>query len=220
MSTPIDMDAELPPEMAELMAYVDGELDEQAAAAFEAKMATDPRLAAQAHALIAVGEFVHADRDRINDKLGVDRVADHVMKKLSEGRQSAAPPTAMPETSPQARSRKGTVIWIAFGTVCAAAAALILYVGRGTTPNDTAVMTNSLQGNIDSGAVKAPGSAVAKAPELPPDPSRPVDESTSIELRDIELGEGATVILSREHEDGPSTATVWIEDKAHEETER
>jgi hypothetical protein len=211
MSTPIQDDAALPPEMAELMAYVDGELDAAGAAAFEAKLRSNPELAAQTRALMSVSDFVRGEGDRVFGELRVDSVAQDVMQQLAVSRASAVPPTAMPETSPQTRARRGTVLWVTFGTVCAAAAALSIYVNRHSNAPDAPVAGSSAPASVaqlDGGATGNGGDKVAKVVVEP----HPGDESTSVELRELEVGEGATVIYTREHEDGPSTATVWIED--------
>jgi anti-sigma factor RsiW len=230
MSAPEHDEAELSPEEAELCAYVDGELDEAAARSFERKMAADRELAARVRVAFALSEFVRDDGHRVYADAGVDGIADEVMTKLVTPapttiaspvpRLSAVPLTQVPATAPHLRRRKSVVIWASFGAM-AAAAAVALYAtgqfgGRDVAPvalgNGSAPAT---VGVIDSGSTVARIEAKGpKNPVVEPHvPAMPVDESAAVEVRDLEVGEGATVIYTREREDGPSSATVWIEQK-------
>ena len=86
-------DQERPPTAAELdlIAYLDGELDESKVAEVEGRIATDPVYAAMLRELLALGDFVRDDADRLYGNANVDGIVDAVMNGVASGRASAAP---------------------------------------------------------------------------------------------------------------------------------
>lgn len=194
------------PAELELIAYLDGELDEKRVAAVEQRLESDPEYRAQLRAITALGDFIRDDAERIYGKSYVDTIADDVMATLQ--RQSALPPSSMlPATSRVTRTRKNSVIWIAFGSVAAAAAALFIYVRQNdSTPKPTA----------QAPTVTAPAQTVASKVKSPPidtstvpvAPSENLGECAGVE--DLEVGEGATVIYSAA---GAAPPVVWIQEK-------
>ncbi|MBI2388123.1 MAG: hypothetical protein HYV09_00790 [Deltaproteobacteria bacterium] len=200
----------------DLLAYLDGELEGDRLAKVEERLRTDRGYAARLRALEAVGEFLRKDADRIYRAAMVDSIADQVMAKVraeSEPRVAAPSPRDVmaevipisqiaPPTSRLTRQKKNTVIWVAFGGVAAAAAALVVWTGvhepRGVAP----VASTS--------AKTAETVAVVNTPPPPPsNPPAPVPESAStVEVEDLEVGSGATVIYTRGEEG--SSPVVWI----------
>lgn len=203
----------------DLIAYLDGELDETKIAEVEAKLEADPEYRARLHALDAVGDFMRDDAARIYDKAKVDSIVDQVMSQLSSrGKQakvaervSALPMSVLPPSSVLTRKRKNSVIWVAFGTVTAAAAALFVYVSRQSTTNPSAVATQTQTPTPpETVAVKSPGVVPSNDLNTPP-PSPPpiVEESRGVEVEDLEVAEGATVIYA-DHQGEGASAVVWV----------
>lgn len=194
----------------DLLAYLDGELDGEALSAFEARLSTDRELAARLKALTAIGDFVRDDASRIYGAARVDSIVDDVMTRVNAGEAPAEPRLAdviplsthvAPLTSRADRAKKNTVIWVAFGTVAAAAAALIFWTGAHEVKTPTPVASTSV----------APPETVAKIipPPPPSNPPVPVPENAStVEVEDLEVGSGATVIYTRGEEG--SSPVVWI----------
>lgn len=194
----------------DLLAYLDGELEGERAAKVLARLETDQAYAARLRALEAVSDFLRKDADRIYASAKVDQIVDDVLAKV---RKEPARPAledvipfsqVAPPTSRLTRKKKGTVIWVAFGSVAAAAAALIVYTNAGdhkTTPVPVASAPVATA-TADTVAVKTPTPP-------PSNPPAPVPESAStVEVEDLEVGSGATVIYTR-GEDG-SSPVVWI----------
>ena len=178
----------------DLMAYLDGELSEEQAVAVEAKLARDPRYAAELRRLTALGDFLRDDADRLYAGANVDGIVDDVLAKLP--RTSVLPASSMPLSSVATRRRKNSVIWVAFGSVAAAAAALFFYVRAHEPPQTTAQGPKSGE-SAQTVAVNAGVKSTAASPSKNPDVS------------DLEVGEGATVIYTAE-----SAPVVWITRKS------
>lgn len=197
----------------DLLAYLDGELEGERLAAVEERLRTDRGYAARLRALEAVGEFLRADADRIYRAARVDDLADQVMAKVradAEPRVAAPSPRDVmaeviplsqiaPPTSRLTRTKKNTVIWVAFGAVAAAAAALVLAI-RMQEPKGVAPMASTSAPTAETVAI------VNITPPPPSNPPAPVPET--VEVEDLEVGSGATVIYTR-GEDG-SSPIVWI----------
>ena len=203
-------DHERPPTSAELdlIAYIDGELDESKVAEVEGRIASDPVYAAMLRELLALGDFVREDGDRIYGQAGVDSIADAVMTSVQ--RASALPPSSalVPMSSVATRRKKNSVIWVAFGTVAAAAAALFFYVGQHKTDpqpsantEKTAAVTVAVKGTTEPTSKDDPRT-------IPPT----IEPKHSLEVEDLEVGEGATVIYTTS-EKGESAPVVWINAK-------
>ena len=201
-------DQERPPTAAELdlIAYLDGELDESKVTEVEGRIATDPVYAAMLRELLALGDFVREDGDRIYRKAGVDGIVASVMEGLQ--RASALPPSSalVPMSSVATRRKKNSVIWVAFGTVAAAAAALFFYV-QGQKQVQAPVA--STEKTAETVAVKSPVEPTSKDPRtLPPG----IEPKHTLEVEDLEVGEGATVIYTT-GDKGESEPVVWINAK-------
>lgn len=191
----------------DLLAYLDGELDGEQLRAFEARLANDRELSARLRALTAIGGFLRDDADRIYGAAKVDSIADDVMAKLKadEPRLAEVIPLSThvaPLTSRAERTKKNTVIWVAFGTVAAAAAGLIFWTGAHDVKSPVAPVASASHA----------AEVVAKVNIVPPptsNPPAPVPESAStVEVEDLEVGSGATVIYTRGEEG--SSPVVWI----------
>ena len=187
----------------DLIAYLDGELEDARIEEVEARLASDPSYAAQLHELEALGGFVRDDAERIYRAAKVDSIADDVVARLADARTSALPPA----TAPAVRRAKSSVIWVSFGTVAAAAAATLVYMG--TQPPSVTPAPNTAQTTLpaptDTVAVKSPAATTSHDPIPPVDVVHP----TSVEVQGLEVGQGATVIYSPEP-GGSITPVVWI----------
>ena len=199
---------ERPPTAAELdlIAYLDGELDESKVAEVEGRIATDPVYAAMLGEMLALGDFVREDGDRIYAQAKVDGIADAVMSGVQQ-RASAIPPSSQlqPMSSVATRRKKNSVIWVAFGSVAAAAAALFFYVQGQKTPSPSVASNETPAETV---AVKSPTAPTSKDPRTLP----AIEPKHSLEVEDLEVGEGATVIYTTS-EKGASAPVVWINAK-------
>jgi hypothetical protein len=190
----------------DLIAYLDGELDEAKVAEVEGRIATDPVYAAMLREMLALGDFVRDDADRVYGKANVDGIADAVMNGVQ--RASAVPPSSQlqPMSSVATRRKKNSVIWVAFGSVAAAAAALFFYVQGQKQPTQPLAHNETPAETV---AVKTPTDSTSKDPRtLPP----VVEPKHSLEVEDLEVGEGATVIYTTSDK-GESAPVVWINKK-------
>jgi anti-sigma factor RsiW len=191
----------------DLMAYLDGELEEARLAEVEAKLASDPLYRAQLRAMTALGDFVREDASRIYAKSDVDGVVEKVMEHLP--RASALPPSSAmaPMSSVATRRKKNSVIWIAFGTVAAAAAGLFFYVQGHSGQGNVAVDTpKTVQAPAETVAVKTPALSTSKGT-----PNMPIPEvkTPGPAVQDLEVGEGATVVYTTS-ETGEASPVVWV----------
>lgn len=204
MSSQVGEDPEDPSMQGELdlLAYLDGELEGDRAAAVLARLQTDRTYAARLKALEAVSDFLRKDADRIYKSARVDAIADDVIARLEKPVERVS--QIAPPTSRLTRQKKNTVIWVAFGGVAAAAAALIMYIGREHTPTPAPVASTTASttagATADTVAVKTP----VTTPSNPPVP----ETASTVEVEGLEVGSGATVIYTR-GEDG-SSPVVWI----------
>lgn len=198
----------------DLLAYLDGELEGERAAAVEARLRTDRAYAARLKAMQAIGDFLRKDADRLYASARVDAIVDDVLSKVREngvrenGKGADVIPLSQvaPPTSRLTRTKKNTVIWVAFGGVMAAAAAMILWVNshdpnKGVAP--VASTTTTAPATTDTVAVVK---TAAPPPSNPSVPNAPV--SDEVEVEGLEVGSEATVIYTR-GEDG-SSPVVWI----------
>ncbi len=192
----------------DLLAYLDGELEGEAAAAVEARLRTDRAYAARAKAMQAIGDFLRNDADRLYESARVDAIVDDVLTKVRESSKPVAEVVRLSEVAPPTsrltRTKKNTVIWVAFGAVTAAAAAMVLWVGThdaGKGVGPTASATQSV----------APPETVAIVKTVTPPPSNPPVPATAddnVEVEGLEVGSEATVIYTRSDEG--SSPVVWI----------
>lgn len=202
----------------DLLAYLDGELEGERAAAVEARLRTDRAYAARYRAMQSIGQFLRGDADRIYGAAKVDAIADEVLEKVRASQAGAVaepkPEPARlrvveaprlsdvpPPTSRLTRTKKNTVIWVVFGGVVAAAAAMIVWIGGQGAKGPAPVAS----------APSAPETVAVKTPAVPtskePVPAIPEPAST-VEVEGLEVGEGATVVYTR-GDDG-SSPVVWI----------
>jgi len=193
----------------DLLAYLDGELEGERLAAFEARLHDDRALSARIKALSAIGGFLRDDANRIYGNAKVDSIVDDVMAKVKtqemEPRLADVIPLSThvaPLTSRADRAKKNTVIWVAFGGIAAAAAALILWTGAHEVKSPVAPVAST--------TAAPPPVTVVKIDTPPPsNPSMPVPENAAtVEVSDLEVGSGATVIYTRGEEG--SSPVVWI----------
>lgn len=231
---------ELPDEEADLLAYLDGELEGDRAAAIEARLRTDRAFAARVRALSAIGDFLRSDADRIYRDAKVDSIVDDVLARVRSG-ESAPDVERVPETnrpaemiaandapnerprlrevldvapptSRLARSRRGTVVWVTFGVVAAAAAALVLFVrtagGPGPAPVASTTPTASVTDKV--AVVKTAPIPTSHPTETPPIP----EHAQAVQVDDLEVGQGATVIYARDTQESPPV--VWINARERE----
>lgn len=188
----------------DLLAYLDGELEGDRAAAVLSRLQTDKAYAARLKALEAVSDFLRKDADRIYQAARVDSIVDDVLSKVRKESGGDVIPFSQiaPPTSRLTRQKKGTVIWVAFGGIAAAAAALLVYM-RGAPEKIVPAPVASASATADTVAV------VKTAAPPPSNPPVPVPETAStVEVENLEVGSGATVIYTR-GEDG-SSPVVWI----------
>lgn len=207
-------DQDLPmigPEL-DLMAYLDGELDPAKSAEVEARLASDPEYAARLRALVAVGSFLRDDAARIYDGLKVDdALTDQILactEPVPKTRSNVIPLSEIaPPTSRGTRRTKNIVIWATFGTVAAAAAGLFLYV-RANEARQQKVATQPTTTHETVAQVKTQ----EPPPSHPPKNPAPIAESSKgVEVDDLQVGEGATVIYTRGAEG--QNVVVWINEK-------
>jgi anti-sigma factor RsiW len=196
----------------ELMAYLDGELEAERVAAVEERLRTDAAYAAHLHELRALGDFLRGHADRIYEGARLDDVfVDTIVRRMHDA-ALARPSELPPPTSRITRAKKSAVIWVSFGTVAAAAAALFFYV-RSLEPHRNAgnaaqnAPTSHESPTQERVAVKAPALTSSQpGQESPAKLPPPVDES--VEIESLEVGQGATVIYTRDN--GAANAVVWI----------
>jgi len=205
-------DQDLPmigPEL-DLMAYLDGELDPVKSAEVEAKLASDPEYAARLRALVAVGSFLRDDADRIYDGLEVDdALTDQILAKtepVPKTRSNVIPLSEIaPPTSRGTRRTKNVIIWATFGTVAAAAAGLFLYMRSNEARQQKAATANPTTTQETVAQVKT---AEPPPSHKNPQPQPIAESSNAVEVEDLEVGQGATVIYTRGA--GGQNAVVWI----------
>jgi anti-sigma factor RsiW len=212
MSAEVDRENEIPDEDLDLLAYLDGELEGERLVAFEARVRSDRALAARLRALEAVGQFLRGDADRIYQSAKVDSIVDDVFAKLREEPAVTKPERHLraveereiaPPTSRLQRNRRGTVVWVVFGGIAAAAAGVLFF------------MSNAEKGGpAPVASVTHKPEMVAKAPVPPPtvEPkvAPPVPETAStVEVEGLEVGQGA-VVFSR-GDDNSAPPVVWID---------
>jgi anti-sigma factor RsiW len=201
------------PELLELMAYADGEVDDDDRARIEARLATDRAYAAQLRVLSALGDFTRDEAPRIYERARVDDVADTVMARLAEDRDLPANDIeAAPASTLATRRRRATFVWGAVGIVAAAAAAFALYVSGhpdGRSNEHQATIASTSTPTTQTTATDT----IAVAPTPPKkhveEPVAPPPQQGGVEVEDLEVGEGATVIYAS----GQQGAVVWVTDK-------
>lgn len=200
----------------ELFAYLDGELDDDAAARFEERVESDPELSAKLTAMTAISGFVRDDAARIYGAARVDTIVDDVLAKL--GPQAAAPTPPAPlrlapvveiaaaQSTRFGRTRSTSIVWI--GGALAVAAAVALFVGTRRDPISTPPVAAA---SAKSTAEAAPTVAQIVVPTASRavDPPPPAAGTPGVEVEDLEVGEGATVIYTG----SAQGAVVWVNDK-------
>ncbi len=213
------------PAELELLAYVDGELDGDDLAAFEARLRTDRLLAARVRAFEGVGQFLRSDADRIYGAARVDTIADDVMARLRrdeastepQARRSArladvipmsAPMSVSPPTSIRTRQTKTTVLWVTFGAVAAAAAVMFFAVSNPKQDTPVATPTQKASATDTVAIVNTAPVPTSDPTIMPPAPVTASHLESGVEVEDLEVGQGATIIY-RGDEEG-SSPVVWI----------
>ncbi len=190
----------------DLLAYLDGELEGERALAVEARLRTDRAYAARLKAMQSIGDFLRGDADRLYASAKVDAIVDDVLAKVRDSGNVVPferPSQIAPPTSRLTRTKKNTVIWVAFGAVTAAAAAMVLWVGA----HDANKGVSPTASNTQSSAAETV--AVVKTATPPPsNPPLPVPENGEVEVEGLEVGSEATVIYTRGDEG--SSPVVWI----------
>jgi anti-sigma factor RsiW len=192
----------------DLLAYLDGELEGDRAAAVQSRLRTDRAYAARAKAMQSIGDFLRSDADRIYRSARVDAIVDDVLSKVrgEKPRLAEVVPLSQvaPPTSRLSRTKKNTVIWVAFGGIAAAAAALVLWVGAHDARVSPAPVASTTSQPAETVAVKI-------TPPPPSNPPAPVPESVpTVEVENLEVGSGATVIYTVGEGDEGSSPVVWI----------
>jgi anti-sigma factor RsiW len=192
----------------DLMAYLDGELEPEKSAEVEAKLKSDPAYAARLRALTAVASFVREEADRIYADAKVDDAFTHAILARTEPiprtqRSNVIPLSEIsPPTSRATRTTKNVVIWAVFGSVAAAAAGLFLYVRSNEARQQKTAATAATTQETVAVKTAAPPSSHHPVPQ-------PIAESSNaVEVEDLEVGQGATVIYTRGA--GGQNAVVWI----------
>lgn len=221
MTTPADpvesMSAE-ERETIELYAFLDGQLDADSCARIEARILSDRAFAGRVqrleHALGVSANIVRDDADRIYAHAGVDALADRVMAAIATPAPvakvipiGAAKPAAVAESP-----RSSRVIWVTFGAIAAVAAAAVFFVSRvdpgGSGDSKVAGSTSSSLRGSTTVIAKGPSSTSVTASA--PSPSVPPTVVGAVQIDDLEVGEGASVIYSGDGEGTP--AVVWVSD--------
>jgi anti-sigma factor RsiW len=215
MSAEVDHEtSEIPEEDLDLLAYLDGELEGEQLVAFEARVRSDRALAARLRALEAVGQFLRGDADRIYQSAKVDSIVDDVFAKLREEPAVTKPERHLravaeerdiaPPTSRLERSRRGTVVWVVFGGIAAAAAGVLFFMSGAEKIGPAPVASTPVPKS--EVVAKAP----VPVPTIEPKISPPVPETAStVEVEGLEVGQGA-VVFSR-GDDNSAPPVVWID---------
>lgn len=217
-----DGDEALAADELALLAYVDGELEGEALAAFEAQLKGDRALRARVRALTAIGQFLREDAPRVYAEAKVDAIVEGVMERLPVAEAERAPLRLVkggasdvdvaeasrevaqrvsdvhPATSRGARRSKNTVVWGAFVVVAAAAAALVVFLRSNPIPQTPvapiATATPSAK-PTETVAIKPPAPAPAPIPESEP----------TLKVENLEVSEGASIIYTQNGE-----SVVWL----------
>jgi anti-sigma factor RsiW len=199
------------PDELELFAYLDGELDDEATARFEARLATDRELSARLQANLAIAGFVRDDAGRMYAGARVDDLVADVLAKL-EAERPLAPVVeigAAQQLTRAHKARSGSVVWIAFGAVAAAAAAIALFAGPRRDPSAGAPVATVATSNATASAVDTVAVNVVPIGSRDVEPPLPTMGTPGVEVEDLEVGEGATVIYTG----SAQGAVVWVNDK-------
>jgi anti-sigma factor RsiW len=199
----------------ELFAYLDGELADDAAARFEERVESDPELAAKLTAMTAISSFVRDDAARIYGAARVDTIVDDVFAKLAPQAAAKAPPVQLrlapvveiagAQSTRFSRTRSTSIVWI--GGALAVAAAVALFVGTRRDPISAppvaaaSAKTSAASETVAVNVVPTASRAV--------DPPPPAAGTPGVEVEDLEVGEGATVIYTG----SAQGAVVWVNDK-------
>ena len=211
MTTPEENAENLSPaeqEAIELYAFLDGELDADSCARIESRLMNDPAFAARMqrleHALGVSANIVRDDADRIYATAKVDTIADRVMEAIATPAPVVATTNVVPIVTVRSPApRKAPVVWIAFGAFAAAAAAVFFLSQVDPPKSKDAPLAER------SAPVASPSSPIAPstaAPTILASASTAAPSST-VQIDDLEVGEGASVIYSG---DGSTPAVVWV----------
>jgi anti-sigma factor RsiW len=192
-------------EAMELCAYLDGELGPVSTARIEAKIKADPafaeRVTALSRALEVTGELARQEADSLIAAIDVDGIANDVMRQIDREKLRAAPVVSLEA----ARTRKSKLVWFGVGTLAVAAAALV-FVSTGTPTNVATkgdapprVPTSAIVATVTP-SPRADAGIIAAVVMKPGD----------VEVDDLEVGEGAMVIVSDDTAGSP--AVVWVQE--------
>lgn len=215
MSTPNDSERDDPAptpaeaEAMELCAYLDGELGPISTARIEAKIKADPAFAARVEALSraldVTGMLARQEADALIAAMDVDGIAGDVMKQIESEKSLPAPVISLEA----ARAKKSKLVWFGVGTFAVAAAAFV-FVSTSAPPRPTPI----------ADGFKAPSGYVPSAPTVASGAAIERDDGGTIaaivmkpgdvEVDDLEVGEGASVIVSDDSAGTP--AVVWVQE--------
>jgi anti-sigma factor RsiW len=222
----------------QLMAYLDGELIDSERKEVETRLEKDAGFRGKLRGLEATQAFVREDAGRVYDALGVHAIADNVMtqieaqdakrnqKKVASVHSLDARRNARTQknSTQELRVRKATVVWVAFGSIVAAAAAIVFFVQTQANPNQLA---NGLPVQDKNGAQDSKiTSGIAPTIEAMPTPAKPnpndevemvevaskIDKSEAPEIEIEDLG-NATVVTG---EGSPHAIIMNDQDEAGE----
>jgi anti-sigma factor RsiW len=214
MSTPNDFESDDPAptpaeaEAMELCAYLDGELGPISTARIEAKIKADPafadRVNALSRALDVTGALARQEADALIAAMDVDGIANDVMKQIAAEKSLPAPVISLEA----ARAKKNKLVWFGVGTIAVAAAALV-FVSTGAPTQSTTIKDGTWKlppgASVPTVASGTP-SARADAGIVAAVVMKPGD----VEVDDLEVGEGAMVIVSDDNAGSP--AVVWVQE--------
>ncbi|MFI5299442.1 MAG: hypothetical protein ACHREM_15225, partial [Polyangiales bacterium] len=190
-------------EAMELCAYLDGELDPASTARIEAKIKADPAFVARvkslSRALDVTGALARQEADALYSAMDVDGIAGDVMKQIEAAKSLPAPVVSLEA----ARARKSKLVWVGVVTLAAAAAALI-FVGTSNPPKPIGHDVPEI-----AGADRLPTSPVPSASDSAKF-ARYVAKPGDVEIDNLEVGEGASVIVSDDSVGTP--AVVWVQE--------
>lgn len=210
-----------------MLAYVYGELSDEEARAFEARLSADPGLRAEVDGLLATRDLLQQDA-RYGEVTGADLPPPHLLDAILRAEALERPPEVR---QAQASSREGggflarIQLWLVGGGLAVGAAAALLVMTKGAmeapeaaaeapalAPAPPAAMAReeepAAEGAPPSGALGARGAVSSSAPERKSSLGGSFDDGRSKGLEDAQGGGaapgGGGVPASRAREAAPS----------------